>query len=133
MPVEAKFTLQIFTEVKTVEWDRILISLTHPHLLQSSHWAELKRPNGWQPIYVLWTDEIKIRLQPRSCIRKYSPGSWADAFFTLRVDQFWIGEINLYEAKYSQTCRQWQASRKPCSSRLTRKLRWRGAKIHWKA
>ena len=57
MPVEAKFTLQIFTEMKTAEWDRILISLTHPHLLQSSHWAELKRPNGWQPIYLLWTDD----------------------------------------------------------------------------
>jgi hypothetical protein len=36
-------------------WNRTILSLPDPHLLQSAQWAELKAQFGWRPYYLIWT------------------------------------------------------------------------------
>jgi lipid II:glycine glycyltransferase (peptidoglycan interpeptide bridge formation enzyme) len=36
-------------------WNRTILSLPDPHLLQTAQWAELKANFGWQPYYLVWT------------------------------------------------------------------------------
>lgn len=38
-------------------WNRGILQLPNPHLLQTSEWAELKREVGWQNIQRTWEDE----------------------------------------------------------------------------
>lgn len=36
-------------------WNRTILSLPDPHLLQTAQWAELKARFGWRPYYLVWT------------------------------------------------------------------------------
>ena len=56
MPVEINATMQVLNPTNASEWNEILSAVGKPHILQSLDWAELKRPNGWQPIYCVWAD-----------------------------------------------------------------------------
>jgi lipid II:glycine glycyltransferase (peptidoglycan interpeptide bridge formation enzyme) len=35
-------------------WNRTIISLPDPHILQTAQWAELKSRFGWRPFYLVW-------------------------------------------------------------------------------
>jgi lipid II:glycine glycyltransferase (peptidoglycan interpeptide bridge formation enzyme) len=43
------------------EWDRALLALPHPHVLQSYLWGEVKRVTGWVPRRFLLLDSGKVR------------------------------------------------------------------------
>ena len=35
-------------------WNKTILSLPDPHLLQTAQWAELKSKFGWRPYYLMW-------------------------------------------------------------------------------
>lgn len=37
-------------------WNDLILTLTDPHLLQTSQWAAIKSGFGWQPHYLLWQE-----------------------------------------------------------------------------
>lgn len=51
-----QYLLDIISPSAT-EWDTAIANLPEPHILQSAHWADLKKANGWQPEYLLWRNE----------------------------------------------------------------------------
>jgi lipid II:glycine glycyltransferase (peptidoglycan interpeptide bridge formation enzyme) len=42
------------TEFTEETWDRVVLSLPAPHVLQSWQWGQSKRRNGWQTIPLVW-------------------------------------------------------------------------------
>lgn len=42
------------TEFTEETWDRVVLSLPAPHVLQSWQWGQSKRRNGWRPIPLVW-------------------------------------------------------------------------------
>ncbi len=35
-------------------WNQIIIGFENPHMLQTSHWAEVKSHSGWKPHFLVW-------------------------------------------------------------------------------
>ena len=42
-------------------WNSIVSKLPNPHFLQTYEWGQVKAKYGWQPIYVAWDEEGKMK------------------------------------------------------------------------
>jgi lipid II:glycine glycyltransferase (peptidoglycan interpeptide bridge formation enzyme) len=42
-------------------WNSIISKLPQPHFLQTYEWGQVKAKYGWQPIYVVWDEEGKMK------------------------------------------------------------------------
>lgn len=42
-------------------WNSIISALPNPHFLQTYEWGQVKAKYGWQPIYLAWDEEGKIK------------------------------------------------------------------------
>ncbi|HUE98772.1 MAG TPA: peptidoglycan bridge formation glycyltransferase FemA/FemB family protein [Anaerolineales bacterium] len=42
-------------------WNSLISSLPNPHFLQTHEWGEVKAKYGWQPTYVAWDEEGKMK------------------------------------------------------------------------
>jgi peptidoglycan pentaglycine glycine transferase (the first glycine) len=56
MPDDARCSYEIITPADGSEWNHLIQSLPGAHILQSYQWAEIKRLNGWEPVFVVWKD-----------------------------------------------------------------------------
>ncbi len=56
------------------EWDRLVLSLPNPHLLQSWLWGEIKRSFGWHPQRWVWEDERGETLAAAQVLGRTLPG-----------------------------------------------------------
>ena len=41
-------------------WNKLVVSLKNPHLLQSYQWSEVKASVGWKPIFRVWYEQQRI-------------------------------------------------------------------------
>jgi len=56
------------------EWDRLVLSLPNPHLLQSWLWGEIKHSFGWQPDRWIWKDEAGRLVAAAQVLERRLPG-----------------------------------------------------------
>lgn len=42
-------------------WNSIISKLPNPHFLQTHEWGQVKAKYGWEPIYLLWDNEGKMK------------------------------------------------------------------------
>ncbi|MCG2783607.1 MAG: peptidoglycan bridge formation glycyltransferase FemA/FemB family protein [Anaerolineae bacterium] len=42
-------------------WNEIIAALPNPHFLQTYEWGQVKARYGWEPIYLIWDSEGKMR------------------------------------------------------------------------
>jgi peptidoglycan pentaglycine glycine transferase (the first glycine) len=49
--------------VKSNYWNSLISNLPNPHFLQTYEWGQVKAKYGWQPIYIEWDKEGKVRLE----------------------------------------------------------------------
>ncbi|MFN8383233.1 MAG: peptidoglycan bridge formation glycyltransferase FemA/FemB family protein [Anaerolineales bacterium] len=42
-------------------WNQIISSLPNPHFLQTYEWGQVKAKYGWQPIYLVWDKDGKMK------------------------------------------------------------------------
>jgi peptidoglycan pentaglycine glycine transferase (the first glycine) len=42
-------------------WNQIISQLPNPHFLQTYEWGQVKAKYGWQPIYLVWDEEGKMK------------------------------------------------------------------------
>jgi lipid II:glycine glycyltransferase (peptidoglycan interpeptide bridge formation enzyme) len=47
--------------VESRTWNSIISKLPNPHFLQTYEWGQVKAKYGWQPGYVVWDEEGKIK------------------------------------------------------------------------
>lgn len=41
-------------------WNSIISKLPNPHFLQTYEWGQVKAKYGWEPIYLIWTEDGKL-------------------------------------------------------------------------
>ncbi|MFN3491399.1 MAG: hypothetical protein ACK40V_04175 [Anaerolineales bacterium] len=44
-------------------WNEIISHLPNPHFLQAYEWGQVKAKYGWQPIYLIWTEDGKWKVE----------------------------------------------------------------------
>lgn len=49
--------MRLLEGVSAHEWDSIIQTLPHPHILQTWEWGQSKIRNGWEPLHSVWEDE----------------------------------------------------------------------------
>jgi lipid II:glycine glycyltransferase (peptidoglycan interpeptide bridge formation enzyme) len=49
--------------VNSNSWNQIISQLPDPHFLQTYEWGQVKAKYGWKPIYLIWTEDGKWRLE----------------------------------------------------------------------
>ena len=42
-------------------WNSLVSKLPNPHFLQTYEWGQVKAEYGWEPIYLLWDQEGKMK------------------------------------------------------------------------
>lgn len=42
-------------------WNQLISQLPNPHFLQTYEWGQVKAKYGWQPIYLVWDEEGKMK------------------------------------------------------------------------
>jgi lipid II:glycine glycyltransferase (peptidoglycan interpeptide bridge formation enzyme) len=47
--------------VTSQNWNQIISSLPNPHFLQTYEWGQVKAKYGWQPIYLVWDKDGKMK------------------------------------------------------------------------
>jgi lipid II:glycine glycyltransferase (peptidoglycan interpeptide bridge formation enzyme) len=47
--------------VNSSSWNSIISSLPNPHFLQTYEWGQVKAMYGWEPIYLVWDSEGKMK------------------------------------------------------------------------
>jgi len=47
--------------VESIIWNSIISKLPSPHFLQTYEWGQVKAKYGWQPIYLVWDEEGKMK------------------------------------------------------------------------
>lgn len=56
------------SETDRVRWNRALLELPAPHVLQSWEWGAIKGQVGWRPWRLLWTSGSEGRAQAAACL-----------------------------------------------------------------
>lgn len=56
MQIDHLYQMEICAGMDCSTWNNILIQLSGAHILQSYQWADLKRQNGWFPVFLIWKD-----------------------------------------------------------------------------
>jgi len=49
--------METLPDPSLVDWNDRIAQLPGAHILQTSQWAEVKKTNGWQPVYIQWKDD----------------------------------------------------------------------------
>ena len=44
-------------------WNEIISKLQNPHFLQTYEWGQVKAKYGWEPIYLIWTEDGKWKVE----------------------------------------------------------------------
>lgn len=44
-------------------WNEIISKLPNPHFLQTYEWGQVKAKYGWEPIYLIWTEDGKWKVE----------------------------------------------------------------------
>ncbi len=44
-------------------WNQIISKLPNPHFLQTYEWGQVKAKYGWEPIYLIWTEDGKLKVE----------------------------------------------------------------------
>lgn len=44
-------------------WNSLISNLQSPHFLQTYEWGQVKAKYGWQPIYLIWTEDGKWKVE----------------------------------------------------------------------
>ncbi|MBL8100713.1 MAG: peptidoglycan bridge formation glycyltransferase FemA/FemB family protein [Anaerolineales bacterium] len=44
-------------------WNSIISKLPNPHFLQTYEWGQVKAKYGWEPIYLIWTEDGKWKVE----------------------------------------------------------------------
>jgi lipid II:glycine glycyltransferase (peptidoglycan interpeptide bridge formation enzyme) len=47
--------------VNSNSWNQLISNLPDPHFLQTYEWGQVKAKYGWQPIYLVWDEQGKMR------------------------------------------------------------------------
>ncbi|GJQ53128.1 MAG: hypothetical protein HKUEN02_19750 [Anaerolineaceae bacterium] len=47
--------------MESKNWNSIISKLPNPHFLQTYEWGQVKAKYGWEPIYLLWDNEGKMK------------------------------------------------------------------------
>jgi lipid II:glycine glycyltransferase (peptidoglycan interpeptide bridge formation enzyme) len=47
--------------VESLVWNSLISSLPNPHFLQTYEWGQVKAKYGWQPIYLAWDENGKMK------------------------------------------------------------------------
>jgi lipid II:glycine glycyltransferase (peptidoglycan interpeptide bridge formation enzyme) len=47
--------------VESNNWNSIISKLPNPHFLQTYEWGQVKAKYGWEPIYLIWDNEGKMK------------------------------------------------------------------------
>lgn len=42
-------------------WNELIFNLPNPHFLQTYEWGQVKAKYGWEPIYLVWNEEGKMK------------------------------------------------------------------------
>ena len=50
-------TLEFLPSQDHIHWNQIVSGLTNAHILQTTHWGEVKSQVGWEEHYLLWKDK----------------------------------------------------------------------------
>jgi len=49
--------------VNSNNWNQIISKLPNPHFLQTYEWGQVKAKYGWEPIYLIWTEDGKLKVE----------------------------------------------------------------------
>ena len=49
--------------VNSNNWNEIISKLPNPHFLQTYEWGQVKAKYGWEPIYLIWTEDGKWKVE----------------------------------------------------------------------
>ena len=47
--------------MESLVWNSLISSLPNPHFLQTYEWGQVKAKYGWQPIYLAWDENGKMK------------------------------------------------------------------------
>jgi peptidoglycan pentaglycine glycine transferase (the first glycine) len=47
--------------VESNHWNSLISKLPNPHFLQTYEWGQVKAKYGWEPIYLVWNNEGKMK------------------------------------------------------------------------
>ncbi|MFL7812346.1 MAG: lipid II:glycine glycyltransferase FemX [Anaerolineales bacterium] len=62
----------------TTAWNELISSLHHPHLLQTSQWADFKSQYGWRAIYLVWDKQagaLRMRVIDPASVEGLQPAA----------------------------------------------------------
>jgi lipid II:glycine glycyltransferase (peptidoglycan interpeptide bridge formation enzyme) len=46
-------------------WNSLISNLQSPHFLQTYEWGQVKAKYGWEPIYLIWTEDGKLKIESK--------------------------------------------------------------------
>ena len=58
-------------------WNSLISSLPNPHFLQTYEWGQVKAKYGWQPLYLVWDDEGKMKEESNLSSFNFHPSAAA--------------------------------------------------------